>query len=206
MNTKFFQIGRLILNVLLIGLLFITLVTREGIFAVKAAEPQAANAVVVPGGPGYLMIPAVAFTPESPQDNYDIFWGELSVPSTSSNAVSIFYAPVYLPQGAQLTGMILYYRDSTVDTKTLGVDFYRKALSGSSSGESVGLNIYSNQTNGTEGIYQSDTTPDVSRAVIDNSQYAYWLQVYIYAAPAYLQLQAVRIDYTYNLNLPSIQR
>ena len=204
MNSKRIKFGLLILNIVVIGLLFITLGPLEGIFSVKAAEPPAANMAAVTGGPGFLMIPAVAFLPESPTNDYLIFWGDLSVPLTSPNPYSRFYAPVYLPQGAQLTGLTLFFHDTTVDGNSLGVDFYRKPLPSSSSGENLGLSVYSNQTGW--GIYQSDTTPDPACAVIDNSQYAYWLSVYIYKAPAYLQLQAVRIDYTYNANLPVVLR
>ena len=102
------------------------------------------------------------------------------------------------------TGITMYSRDTENDTNTLGVDMLRKPLPGLSSGENVGLSVYSNLID--YGTYQSDTTPEESRAVVDNSQYAYYLSVYIYAAPAYLQLQAVRVDYSFGAALPLIQR
>ncbi len=191
-------------SLLLAGFLVLALGSEWGVIPVSAAPKTMPLQQAVPGGPSYLMIPAIAFQPEKPTDAYTIFWGELSVPQSSPNAFTYFYAPVNLPQGAHLTGLTMYYRDSNADAYTLGVDFYRKLLPSSSSGELVGLSIYSNLTGLSQ--YQSDTTPEPTRAVIDNSQYAYWLSLYIYASPVYLQLQAVRVDYTFGTNFPLINR
>jgi hypothetical protein len=150
------------------------------------------------------MVPAIAFQPDSSTAAYTVFWGELSVPQGSPNTWSDFNAPLYLPQGAHFTGLTMYYRDTVNDSNTLGVDLMRKPVPSISSGEAVGLNVYSNLIGFS--VYQSDTTPDPSRAVIDNSQYVYWLSLYIYAAPAYLQLQAVRVDYAFDVSLPIVRR
>jgi hypothetical protein len=152
------------------------------------------------------MVPAAAFHPEKPSSGYTVYWGELSVPSGSPNGYSLFFAPVNLPQGARLTGLTLYYHDTINDANTLGVDLFRKPLPALNSGENVGLSVYTNPTPNGFGLFQSDTTPTADSAVVDNSQYAYWLQAYIFAAPAYLHLQAVRIDYTFSLNLPAVVR
>lgn len=200
MNSNRFQSVQIILNIVLILVLLAVFFFERGSSPVNAAESQAA----VPGGPGYVMVPATAFIPESSSDGYRVFWGELSVPEGSPNGYTIFNAPVYLPQGARLTGLTMYYTDTNNDSDTLGVDLMRKPLPSLSSGELVGLSIYSNLVD--FGVYQSDTTADPARAIIDNSQYSYWLKVYIYAAPVYLQLQAVRIDYAYDTALPAIRR
>lgn len=205
MLSNRFQIGQLILIAVLAVLLVFSLGGERGVRSVNAAEPQAAPALAgVPGGPGYIMVPATAFVPGSPTAGYTIFWGELSVPSGSPGGLTYFYAPVYLPQGATLTGLTMFYRDTESDGNTLGVDLLRKPLPGATSGEGVGLSVYGDQIGFS--VYQSDTTPDLTRAVIDNSQYAYWLSLYVFAAPAYLQLQAVRIDYGYNTNVPLVRR
>jgi len=204
MQANRLQIAQLILTAVLVVLLAATLGVGRGAAPVRAAPPQAGVGAAVPGGPGYVMVPATAFVPENSTDGYRVFWGELSVPEGSPNGYTRFSAPVYLPQGASLTGITMYYRDTENDTNTLGVDMMRKPLPGLSSGESVGLSVYSSLID--FGTHQSDTTPEQSRAVVDNSQYAYWLSVYIYAAPAYLQLQAVRVDYSFGAALPLIQR
>ena len=205
MLSKRVRVGQLVFNLLLAGVIVLALGSQRG-STVVSAEPQAAPAqAAVPGGPGYLMVPAIAFLPESSTAAYTVIWGELSVPQGSPNPIYDFYAPVYLPQGARLTGLTMYYRDTIADTKYLGVDLWRKPLPSSSSGEGVGLNAYS-ETSPAIGLslYLSDTTPDPTRAVIDNSQYVYWLSSYIYAAPVYLQLQAVRIDYAFSAVLPAV--
>jgi len=205
MLSNRFQIGQLILIAVLVVLLVFSLGGESGVIMINAAEPQAAPALAaVPGGPGYIMVPATAFVPGSPTAGYTIFWGELSVPSGSPGGLTFFYAPVYLPQGATLTRLTMYYRDTELDGNTLGVDLLRKPLPSTSSGEGVGLSVYGDQIGFS--VYQSDTTPEPTRAVIDNSQYAYWLSLYVYAAPVYLQLQAVRIDYGYDNNLPLVIR
>lgn len=204
MQTNRFQIVQLVLNLVLIGLLVVVLSTNHRAMTVSAADPRVEVAAPVPGGPGYVMVPATAFIPESPSDNYTVFWGDLSVPAGTLGTISVFNAPVYLPQGATLTKITLYYHDTNNDSYTLGVDFMRKPLPSSSSGESLGLSVYSNQTGW--GLNQSDTTPDPTRAVVDNSQYSYWLSVYIQAAPSYLQVQAVRIDYAYRTSMPLISQ
>jgi hypothetical protein len=150
------------------------------------------------------MVPAIAFQPDSSTAAYTVFWGELSVPQGSPNPGSDFNAPLYLPQGAHFTGLTMYYRDTVNDSNTLGVDLMRKLVPSSSSGEGVGLSVYSNQIGFS--VFQSDTTPDATRSIIDNSQYVYWLSLYVYAAPAYLQLVAVRVDYAFEASLPIIHR
>ena len=204
MRANRLQIAQLILTTALVVLLAATLGGGRGAATASAAAPQAGAEAAVPGGPGYVMVPATAFVPEYSSSIYTVFWGDLSVPLSSPSAVVSFNAPVYLPQGATLTGLTIYYHDTTDDSKSLGVDMMRKQLPGFTSGEGVGLSVYGNLVDW--GVYQSDTTPDPTRAVVDNSQYAYWLQLYIFAAPAYLQLQAVRVDYTYSAVLPLIQR
>ena len=205
MLSKRFQIAQLVLMAVLVVLLSVSLGSQHGVTPVSAAEPQAAPALAaVPGGPGYIMVPATAFIAESPTMGYNVFWGELSVPEGSPGIITYFNAPVYLPHGATLTKLTMFYRDSDVDAFTLGVDLLRKPLPSTSSGEQVGLSVYGDQIGFS--VYQSDTTPDPTRAVIDNSQYAYWISLYIDAAPAYLQLQAVRIDYGYNTSLPLVIR
>src|SRR5574341_670352 len=207
MHANRFQIFQSILTAMLIVLLLLSFGFHREVPTVNAAEPQAAAAAAVPGGPGYVMIPATAFIPEQSTDTYRVFWGELSVPTSSPIPIVSFNAAVYLPQGATLTGMTMFYHDTIVDTKYLGVDLMRKPLPSLNSGENVGLSIYSELFSQTGfGLYASDTTPDPTRAEIDNSQYSYWLKLYIYAASSYLQLQAVRIDFTYTAALPLIQR
>ncbi len=204
MTSNRFQTVQLVLSVMIVGLLLVSLGISRSPTPVNAAELQAGLAAPVPGGPGYVMIPATAFSPERPTDNYTVFWGELSVPTGSPNGYTFFNAPVNLPQGATLTGMTMYYRDTNSDSLTLGGDLMRKPLPSVSSGELVGLSTYSNLIG--QDVFQSDTTPDPTRAVIDNSQYAYWLNLYIYSAPSYLQLKAIRIDYTYTISMPLINR
>lgn len=204
MQVNRYQIGQSVLTAVLIALLLLTFGPQNEAPTANAAEPQAGSTAAVPGGPGYVMVPATAFVAENSTDVYQVFWGDLSVPSSSPNPVVYFNAPVYLPQGATLTGLTVYYHDTTDDSKSLGLDMFRKQLPGWTSVENVGLSVYGNLLDW--GLYQSDMSPEPTRALVDNSQYAYWLRLYIYAAPAYLQLQGVRVDYSFGAALPLIQR
>lgn len=199
MRTNRYQWVQIVLNVVLIGLLIAVLVQE---FA-----PTPASAAAVAGGPGYVMVPAVAFQPDSPAGNYSRFWGELSVPNGSPGGYTYFSAPVILPHGARLTGLTVYYRDTDADGATVTVEMLRKPVPSMSSGES--LNLFINSTRiGFGDLYETDSTPEPSRAVVDNSQYAYYLAALIYATPpgGYLNLMAVRIDYTYDVNAPLVMR
>lgn len=154
MLSKRYSIGQLLLVLGIVILAFsapndtpwASPVSAEAEATPVSAEVEAVPAAVVPGGPGYVMIPAVAFLPASSSTSYTIFWGDLSVPNGSATGPQSFYAPVFLPQGARRTGMTLFYHDTIIDSNTLGVDLLRKPLPSSSSGESVGLSVYPSLT------------------------------------------------------------
>jgi len=204
MQTNRFQIGQSILTTILIVMLMLNFGAERGVPTVSAAEPQAGLAAAVPGGPGYVMVPATAFVPETSSDTYRVDIGELSVPTISSANVVFFNAPVYLPQGATLTGLTMYYTDTISDANILGASLVRKPLPGPTLDQPVGLVVNSSQVG--SGTFESDTTLDPTRAVVDNSQYSYRLWLYIYKAPDHLKLQGVRIDYSFGTALPLIQR
>ena len=204
MLTNHNHAGEIVFRLLLAGLFVLALGSVGGSIP-ASAEPQAQPLLApVAGGPGYVMVPAIAFVAESSTAAYTVFWGELSVPESAPGGLTSFNAPLYLPQGAHLTGIIMYYRDTVNDTKTLGVDLMRRPLPSASSGENVGLSVYGNQIG--FNVYQSDTTVSPGAEVVDNSQYSYWLKLYIWGAPSYLQLQAIRVDYSFNVGMPFIQR
>lgn len=200
MRTNRLQIVQVLLTSIVIVLLVLNLIPAKEMTVVNAAIDQVRVAAAVPGGPGYLMVPATAFIAEESTDAYTTYWGELAVPVGAPNGYTHFNAPVYLPQGATITNLVLYYTDTISDTNTLGVNLRRKQVTGSDSGTDL-THVWGNQIGWN--LYQvAAAAPPLSHAVVDNSDYSYYLSLYIFAAPAHLNLKGVRIDYTYNVSMP----
>jgi hypothetical protein len=72
MLSNRFQMVQLVLTAVLAVLLAVSLGANQRSMTVSA-EPQAETALAVPGGPGYVMVPATAFQPESPTAAYSVF-------------------------------------------------------------------------------------------------------------------------------------
>jgi hypothetical protein len=216
MSSKRYSITQLLLVLGIAMLAFAAINAKPWATPVSAAVEEApaaeaalaAPAAVVPGGPGYVMIPAAAFIPSSPDTIYRFSSFDLAVPSGSETG--FFFAPVYLPQGARLTGMTMFYIDNANDGNKMIVRMERKTLPSTSSDPSLNPEqVILSVDSVSAGFYRSDTTPDPNRDVVDNSQYKYWLYLTLNAAPSassHLLFQAVRIDYSFNTVLPLISR
>src|SRR5262245_11851422 len=74
----------------------------RGLVAPANLETAAAP-LAVPGGPGYLMLPASDFKTDSDQDAFFRYWGGNSIePASGSSGIGVS-AALHLPQGAHIT-------------------------------------------------------------------------------------------------------
>ncbi len=157
----------------------------------------------IPGGPGYVMVPATAFIP---RDNTTLFSRANGVILTTKTG-SVFYtydAPVYLPDGATVTKLILYYQDTDV-SKNIQIDLWYGPLPGNT-GQSMANVVSDNQSN-MNPVYKETTTFLYSQ--VSNQANAYYIKLTLPPpsnASVYLNLNGVRIDYQYSANLPAVMR
>ncbi len=157
------------------------------------------NAAVL-GGPGFIMIHPTAFVPMSSTGTYsfNIAGGGLYNPGTTN----VFYeAPVNLPHGAKITKVVVYYIDNSTASNmwvwlaVVGMD--TSSITQMASLTTTGANV-------TNRVVEDTTiTPDT----IDNQSNAYWIEVSIPGNQgANLVIRGIRIDYSYPVNLPLINK
>jgi len=140
---------------------------------------------------GYISISAAAFEPHSKSVEYDNRGNSLSTLSGGG----YFYAPVQLPHGATVTNMIFVFFDDE-ETEHAQVKMYCFNLtSGSLMGEITSLN---------EGASSENTTV-FTDPVIDNSEYSYYIELFLSSEDVYLY--QVFIEFTYPTNfMPLVMR
>lgn len=144
----------------------------------------------------YLSIPGSAFAPRFSSYQYHFFsTGSTLIPD---DVISLYYlAPVQLPHGATVTEFTFFWTDSSnedgyavlfrIDLQGGEVEMARAETHGGSSGGGGGSTVTSSS---------SDTSIDF--AVIDNSQYAYyvWLRLPMDSNGATVDAHGVIIRYT----------
>lgn len=173
----------------------------------SAGGSTAAAPTVVPGGPGYLMLTASDFQPDSDQDQFFRYFGKNGIePASGSPGIGIS-APVHLPQGAQINKVTVWYYDNNPNEAPL-IDFYRGItdtldLIGPLSGALPTATFAG-------GHDVRSVTVSGSAAVVDNSRYAYMIIVSLSRDTTNVnqtqRLSAVRVDYTYNVAMPTVMR
>jgi hypothetical protein len=124
---------------------------------------------------GYVSVSAAAFRPYNNTLSYSNSGSEVSAGSTIPTT---FYAPVHLPHGATVTKVTFYWYDS-IDGTEAECDLKISFLNGSDDW------MATMQSSDAGGAGYTETE-SISYAIIDNSQYAYYL---------YLYLPYVDIDY-----------
>lgn len=165
----------------------------------EGVSPMAPGAV--PGGPGFIMIPASNFSAEEDGTLYSKGGGLV----TKVGSPHVAYgAGVFLPNGATITKMVVYYLDRDA-TNSFGVHLRRMALPGNILDTMA--DVYTPVSPaGTGEAYLENTT--VANSVVNNQTYAYSIEVDI-PAPAsgsIIVFRGVRIDYNYPVSLPVIQK
>jgi len=155
----------------------------------------------VPGGPGFLMVPASAFVPKSDNIVYSRPDGTSLFASTSSAPDGNFDAPVFLPQGATVTKVVMYYYDND-SNRTMSLHLLKFPLPGDTSITMAYITSADSQVP----FYAEDTT--IQENPIDNQAYAYALHINMLgASPGLIHtFKGARIDYSYPTYLPAIQR
>jgi len=152
----------------------------------------------VPGGPGFLMIPAAAFTPAFPGTIYTNY-GVL-VSGQSSTQIT-YMAPVNLPQGATVTKLVLYFNDTDL-SQSVFAELLRNPVPG---GETFLMASVASLVDLLGSwTYRADTTID--NPVIDNQANMYFIRVGLPVSSAELMISGVRIDYGYPVMLPAVIR
>jgi len=156
---------------------------------------------IVPGGPGFVSIAGVTFTPVN---DYTTFFSdpgfELYNPSTTD--YGIYIAPVSLPQGATVTKFVIYYYDDVSEPDHVQGYLSRKPLAGGGF-DYLGGAISDDVTSG----YSNRRDETISFEVIDLQSYAYFVHVYIPDGQGdSLRLVGVRIDYDYPGYLPLVNK
>lgn len=152
----------------------------------------------VPGGPGFIMIHPTAFVPINSTQEYAFGGGGVLYNPGSSYA--LYEAAVNLPHGAKVTKVVLYYYDNS----TAGV--WMALAAKNMDGNDLQILAYL-ETSGAEDVdrLMEDTT--ITADTINNQSYAYWIEVSIPGGqPTNLMIRGIRIDYSYPVNLPLIER
>jgi hypothetical protein len=173
MSRKYVLIPILVTLVVLV----VSIYTTETVTRRASAAPRAA--VVTK----YLLIPAAAFTPEHDGEDYRNMGKELRAMSGGV----VFYAPVYLPNGARIRAFKLFAYDSN-ETSDIGAYLnvsYPKVVSGKQLGSVI--------TTGSSGYQQ----PIKYLSHYVKWYYGYYIRVAHYSSTG-LVTSAVMIRYTVN--------
>jgi hypothetical protein len=167
-----------------------------------AAAPPA-----VPGGPGYVMLAASDFKPDSDQERFFRYWGGNAIePASGSSGIGIS-AAAHLPQGAHITKLTAYYSDTDPGSAPL-LDLYR--------GITDTLELIGNLSSAfpaasfASGEDVRSVAVSGAAVVVDNSRYSYIVIATLNrdpAVPARTQrLHSLRVDYDFPVALPAVLR
>lgn len=137
-------------------------------------------------GTGYISVPAAAFVPEHYLVNYTNDGNTLALAVGYTGGAS-FFAPLHLPHGATLTKLTLSYYDNDAD---LDDDVTLSLHRGEGTTKAYQVHVSSN-TDGV-GSKSVDYTLD-----IDNSEYTYFLQLYLADTYPGLEFYKAIIEFTY---------
>ena len=132
---------------------------------------------------GYVSLSAAAFGPSSHTDQY---WnsGEALIPIDASS--TRYHAPVQLPHGATVTKMTFYWVDDVTENASCWL--VRQPLSG---GDLAAVAFAESGSGGTGSSWDDE----IDYAIIDNSQYAYYLN-WDFDNSVYIWGVGVVIEYT----------
>jgi hypothetical protein len=165
---------------------------------VQSLQGAGANAAV-PGGPGFIMVHPTAFIPMLSTWDYAFgSGGSLYNPGSSD---SYYEAAVNLPHGAKITKVVVYYYDD-ISTEDIWV-----VLVGISMDEPELRILAQFATSGADPTNRVMEDTTITADTIDNQSYAYWIEVYIPGSQSLnLIFRGIRIDYSFPVNLPLINK
>jgi hypothetical protein len=148
----------------------------------------------VPGGPGFYTQTAAAFRPRSSSTEYQLNGPRLR----TTSAPNSYDAPLDLPNGAQIKRLVMYFTDDDPG-EDFSAEIWRVPLPGRS-GEQVSETVISS---GTPGMTFLETT-DILRPEVDLEGYAYYIRLSLPASND-LEINGLRVDYTYDVDMPLIK-
>jgi len=206
MTHKIYSKSILILSVIILVLTLtsgsVAVAQNEGEVKDQQAEVQQTQNeidVAVPGGPGFISVPATVFQPFLPT----VQWGfsAYKLYNPSETIAGKYIAAIDPPNGATINKVVLFYDDSD-PSGDISFDLIRASLSALEWG-SMGSVVSS----GTPGVsYGEDTS--ILFNVINLQEYTYFLVVTIppKVSTASIKLYGVRIDYGYSTYAPLINK
>jgi hypothetical protein len=157
----------------------------------------------VPGGPGYVSLSPFDFIPsELNTTSFTRGGGYLC----NGTAITQFFAPVHLPDRARVTQVVMYYKDNAADGYVSVYLYMHPLLSNSL----YNMAIVASTPPEKADTFTFAATPNISSAYstvnLSINSYLVYLTLYAYFTPATVCLTGVRIDYTYDTNLPAVMK
>jgi hypothetical protein len=131
---------------------------------------------------GFLSIPSAAFVPKDDSIKYEI--NSLYIKGNGR-----FFAPVYLPNGVNITKLTFYWIDHS-ELNDGELRLWRSAMEGSYS-EAI-ARVY---TSGSEGWRKSSCDDEIVLGEIDNSKYSYLLELKLESE---IYSYNIQIEYIFN--------
>ena len=165
--------------------------------AIMAAPPEQSiqGGGPVPGGPGFISVSTFSFKPHNSLMN--LSYGN-AVMYNAGGSGGIYFAPVNLPHGASLTKVLFFYHD----TVTEDMNFYMERVNMFDGSTQV---VASATSTGIAGNGYVEST--IFERIINNQLYSYILRVDIPGGVGGgLSLFTIRIDYSYPVYLPTVQK
>lgn len=154
----------------------------------------------VPGGPGFLSIPARGFIPADEDNIWYYVNGDIAIGTLTG--YNIFQAPLNVPNGATITKLVLYYYDTSHDYDIM-LYLFRKPLAGGNEQEMARVQSYYQPG------YDYYTDETISYSIIDMQNYVYHLEVRFPSPYDYgnaLRFVGARVDYGYSTYLSLINK
>jgi len=179
--------------------------TREDYFQANGINPEEnREALVIPGGPGFISIHPSQFLPIKSNTEYG-FYGikEIHGPVFDpSHALVEFLAPVDLPHQATINQLVITFVDLNIaDAFNVSISLNHCDFSYSSCSPMASITAV-----GSGAGYNYTTTSTFSDAKVDRQLYSYMLHLSIPGGFGVdLTLVNLRLDYTYPTFMPTVQ-
>ncbi len=162
----------------------------------SAGTAAPASAAPVPGGPGFYSQSAFLFRPYVDVSAVYAYTGvDLYNPNYST---AYYEAPLWLPNGATVTKLVLYGWDSS-STEDIQVSLFRVGL------DDASVDVMAQVSSaGSIMAYRSFETTSIAEPVIDQQSYAYVAEVGLAGVGIQTRFVGIRIDYAFPTNLPLV--
>jgi len=141
------------------------------------------------------MVNAFQFRSAFPDRTWDYFEGELFNPGPVDN---FYEAPLSLPNRVMITKMVVYFYDNSAQDLLVGL--WR--IDPSTGNQ---LQMATVASLDAQDQHRNAVDTSINEPLVDQQSYSYIIEVGMYAGSFNaLRLAAVRIDYAYEVSLPSV--